>query len=189
MAGFVKAQSSAVNLRSPPFLPWTACSSACVWFRKSRRLTNHAVKTLPLAHLWRGDWPLHPQFSKANMHRRDSCCEVSWQSLKIQSKMPDIPMQSKWSMQLPLIFQREATFCIQTFIALVTSAITCSSAFWVMLIARMNLLVIVQVVPHYIFPPGLLGCCNAPWQDSAFIGSLLESSLSLNQSSRWLKLF
>lgn len=30
-------------------------------------------------------------------------------------------MQSKWSVQLPLILQREATFHVHTFIALVTS--------------------------------------------------------------------
>jgi len=43
--------------------------------------------------------------------------------------MPDTPTQSKWSVQLPLILEREAAFHMHTFTALVTSAITCSSAF------------------------------------------------------------
>lgn len=47
-----------------------------------------------------------------------------------------------------------------------------------------NLPAVAQVIPHYVFPLGLLGRCNALERDSAFNGSLLESSLGLNQSSR-----
>lgn len=69
---------------------------------------------------------------------RESYWKVSWQPLKIQSELPNMPMQSKQSMQLPLVLQREAASHVHAFIAQVIPAITRVSAFGVMLIAKMN---------------------------------------------------
>lgn len=84
--------------------------------------------------------------------------------------------------------ERGSFSCARLYCTGNTSYHPCLS-FWSDANSQNELLVIAQVAPHYIFPPGLSDCCNAPGQDSAFIGSVLESSLGLNQSSRWLKLF
>lgn len=191
-AGFVTAQHctelSCELVEHLPFPPWTGCSSACFWFRNWRHLTNLTVKTLSLAYLRRGGWHLHSQFSKAN-----NKAKMAWESAAVKS----VNSLLKYSKKRQIFLYRANELCSShryfsgkqlsrstPLLHQVTSAITSNLAFWVMLIAIMNPLVTAQAAPHHISPLGLLDCCNAPEQDSVFIGSLLESSLGLNESSR-----
>lgn len=162
-----------------PSLPCMGWSRVGTWSGESRHLTNQQGAPHPWL-TWEGEADPGIHLSEGLIwHRREGTGSQLTVS-ETQSQMPGIPLQGKWNRQLPLILQKEGFS---------RSHLYCSGdiswqmflSFWGMLTASTDLLVTAQLVPHCIFPPG---CCDAPGQDTAFAGSLLEPSLGLNQSSR-----